>query len=406
MKGKSILKASAVVALTAAAGLASPACAQDVAAQDSNSANYEALVSRVEALEAELQASEVRAAADHDKVDSLNSLTGWWNDTKISGRMYYDITSLDYKRNGTTQSSNGVSFDIKRFYLGIDHTFDDVFSANLTTDINYVTSGAGTQLYVKKAYVQAKLDPAFIVRLGSADMPWIPYVEGVYGLRYVENTMVDRIKFGQSADWGVHILGDLGYGFDYQLSVTTGAGYKTVSRTKQPDFEGRIGYKNGGFTLAIGGKVGLNGVTHGTETYNTAGRFDVMAAYQYEGLNVGVEYYYATDYNQVTSETHSHGDGISPFVSYNLSPKWKLFGRYDHVEPYSDGTKKNYENNYYNIGISYSPTKIVDFALVYKYDRGENGYMKDSNGTIGGDAYADGNDGTYSEVGIWGRVRW
>ena len=32
-------------------------------------------------------------------------------------------------------------------------------------------------------------------------------MEGVYGYRYVENTLVDRIKFGNSADWGVHVLG-------------------------------------------------------------------------------------------------------------------------------------------------------------------------------------------------------
>lgn len=415
MKGISTLKAGAATfALLAVAGMSMPACAADEAASHASTvsqADYDALAKRVDALEEELQAAEVRASQDHDKVDAWQMPTGWWNDTKISGRMYYDMTSLDQKTDGAKSSNNGFSFDIKRFYVGIDHTFNDVFSADITTDFKYDSTAGATQLYIKKAYVDIKLDKAFEIRLGSTDMPWIPYAEGAYGMRYVENTVTDRTKFGTSADWGVHFMGALPYGFDYQISITTGAGYKNTSRTKQPDFEGRVGYKNDGFTFAIGGKLGLNGVQHGTKTYNTAGRFDVLAAYKFsetmlKGLNVGVEYFYAPDYTQVKSETHSHGYGVSPFADYQIAPKWKIFGRYDYVSPYSDASRKDFENNYYNIGISYSPTQIVDFALVYKRDEGDNGYISDSNGTIGGSAFASGNSGSYSEVGLWGRVRW
>ncbi len=62
---------------------------------------------------------------------------------------------------------------------------------------------------MKNAYLQIRSrDPkAFWVRLGEADMPWVPYVEDVYGHRYVENVLVDRLKFGTSADWGLHAGG-------------------------------------------------------------------------------------------------------------------------------------------------------------------------------------------------------
>ncbi len=45
------------------------------------------------------------------------------------------------------------------------------------------TTGA-SQLFIKKAYLQAKYDPAFTIRLGAADLPWVPFVEGIYGYRY------------------------------------------------------------------------------------------------------------------------------------------------------------------------------------------------------------------------------
>ena len=66
-------------------------------------------------------------------------MTGWWDNTSISGRMYYDLSNISNKNNGTASTSNGTSFDIKRFYLGVDHKFDETYSANLTTDFTYAS---------------------------------------------------------------------------------------------------------------------------------------------------------------------------------------------------------------------------------------------------------------------------
>ncbi|MBU6299261.1 MAG: hypothetical protein KGJ79_05600 [Alphaproteobacteria bacterium] len=418
MKGKSALMAGvAAVALiaTAQAGFAGKARSDEMSNSSAMPAGvsqeqYDQLSQRVDALEAELQQSEIREAADHDKVESWKSVSGWWDNTSISGRMYWDITNLDLKNNGTASKNNGTSFDIKRFYVGIDHKFNDTFSANVTTDVTYDSNISVSQVYIKKAYLQAKLDPAFTVRVGSADMPWIPYAEGVYGYRFVENTLIDRTKFGASADWGVYLLGDLADGLvSYEFSATTGAGYKKIVRSNSPDFEGRVSFKYEGLQLAVGGYAGKLGTTHGTSR-KTATRFDAIGAYTFEGLKVGVEYFTASDWayapgmSSVTDTTH--GDGYSPFASYQFDPEWSVFGRYDYVKPYSDTMHKMYHNTYYNIGIDYRPTKIVDIALVYKHDAGSNGYFGDSNGTIGGTAFAMGNNGTDNEIGLWGDFQW
>jgi outer membrane murein-binding lipoprotein Lpp len=361
-------------------------------------AQFQALQSQVDETTAEVKAA---------------PSSGWWDNTKISGRMYYDITDLNNKADGTKTSENGTNFDIKRFYLGVDHEFNNVFSANLTTDFTYDSTTKASQLYIKKAYLQAKIwDDALILRLGSADMPWIPFVEGLYGYRYVENTLIDRTKYGTSADWGVHALGKLADGLlDYQFSAVNGSGYKviptgTANRSKGVDVEGRVDLNYDGFTLGVGGYDGKLGKdVEGATTYHTANRFDAIAAYKWNGLRAGFEYFHANDWMSVASTTTDKADGYSGFASYQFVPEWGVFGRYDWVRP-KNTFDTAFKDNYYNVGISYSPTKIVDFALVYKHETGDGGFMSTSNGTIGGTTDLPGFKGTYNEIGLWGQFQW
>ncbi|MBS0276922.1 MAG: hypothetical protein JSR81_04825 [Proteobacteria bacterium] len=441
MQFKTILLGTAAFAL-----LAVPAAAQDApkkhhhrhhaaAASGSIDARIDALESQIQELKREQAAqaqAQTAAPAPSDQVVSQaqfealqnqvyeqqaasNSVSkgSWWSNTKISGRMYYDITSINNKRDGVKQAQNGVNFDIKRFYLGVDHQFDDVFSANLTTDFTYDGTTKASQLYIKKAYLQAKLNDMFTFRLGSADLPWIPFMEDVYGYRYVENTLVDRTKFGTSADWGVHMLGKFADGLiAYQISAVNGAGYKnspigTANRSKGIDLEGRVNLNWNGLILGVGGYNGKLGkdIEGAAPTYHTATRFDAVAAYTWEGLKVGVEYFSANDWNNVASPTGDRAYGYSPFASYQFTPEWAVFGRYDWVKPNKD-TNSAKRNTYYNFGIEYTPAKIVNFALVYKHDSVNNGFIGDSNGTIGGLADAIGSKGTYNEIGLWGQLRW
>ncbi|MGH8321425.1 MAG: hypothetical protein ACRESI_05665, partial [Gammaproteobacteria bacterium] len=86
--------------------------------------------------------------------------------TTVGGTMFTDFTDLNQDvmsqstAGSTSTSSNSYGIDVKRFYLIVGHNFDDIWSANLTTDFNYVSADKETQLFVKKAYVQAKLSNA------------------------------------------------------------------------------------------------------------------------------------------------------------------------------------------------------------------------------------------------------
>lgn len=358
-----------------------------------------------------------------DKLDKLVS------NTKVGGTMFFDLTDIEHHEQVGTGpnrkvdghgSVNGTGFDVKRFYLTVDHQFDDIWSANLTTDFNYQSTLSQTSLFVKKAYVQGKFDPLLQLRFGAADMPWIPFVEKWYGYRFLENTLTDRSieggrsgatataggvgAFGNSSDWGIHALGaNTGdNSINYQLSVVNGRGYKNLTRSNNVDAEGRFGYSPiENMVIAVGGYEGKRGndVVNGAPTRD-ATRGDAMIAYRDKTFGFGGEYMTANNWDDVLRYA---GTGPVPLsikdkaTGYSLWADWKfaegfaLFARYDKLD-YKYYTVANLQrklnDKYYNAGVSYDVLKNLRLALAYKHNQ--------LDGPV--DAY------TYktNEIGFWG----
>ena len=151
--------------------------------------------------------------------------------TKVGGNAFIDFTHIDQTRGGSKTAASGNGLDVKRFYLSIDHTFNDIWSANLTTDFNYVSADGETQLFVKKAYLQGTFDKLATLRVGSAGMPWIGFVEDWYGYRFVEPTLVDRNKFGNVAEALARIRRTMKSSEPCLPTVTAGETLTTMRRT-------------------------------------------------------------------------------------------------------------------------------------------------------------------------------
>ncbi|HJP68399.1 MAG TPA: porin, partial [Sphingomicrobium sp.] len=360
------------------------------------------------------QAAQVQVAKVENQVPPLEKAVkgGWFANTSVSGKSFFNVSnihqsSVDLLGNKTDSAQNGTQTELKRFYVSVDHKFNDVFSADITTDFRYNSNGTSkdTLVYVKKAYLQAKFDPALIVRVGAADLPWVPFDESAYGFRFVENTLIDRTKFGTSSDWGVHVLGSFADNLvSYQVSAIDGQGYKTLSRSSDTlDLEGRVSVNPlKVFTIAVGGYTGKLGKSAGnlsdTATPHTASRFDALAAYTDKRIRAGVEYFAAKNWNNVTTAANDKSDGWSAFGSFAFTPQIIAFGRYDWVKPSKD-INPALKDHYFNLGLDYKPLPPLDFALVYKRDRANHGLISTSNGTIGGPAY-----GTYDELGLFGQL--
>ena len=401
---------SEVQALTAR--LDAQDAAQQSTAQALQSAQAAAAAAQSQAAAAQTQAAatQVQVASVQKAVPPLEKAitSGWFANTSISGKAFLNVSNISHKRNGVDQTDNGTEAELKRFYIGVDHKFNNVFSANLTTDFRYGTNGTSNDvlIYVKKAYFQAKLDPAFTVRVGAADLPWVPFVEGIYGYRFIENTLIDRTKFGTSSDWGVHVLGTLGPNnlVSYQVSAINGSGYKTLARNSDTiDLEGRVSVTPiKPITLALGGYTGKLGKSsdNGASTHR-ATRFNALAAYTDKRIRAGVEYFAAKNWNNVNTVATDKSNGWSAFGSFAFTPKIAAFGRYDWVKPNRE-TNSALKDHYFNVGLDYKPLPPLDVALVYKRDRANNGFLSTSNGTIGG--VNNVTDGTYSEVGVFGQL--
>lgn len=395
--------------------IATPAFAQDASAAATNNAQIDALRQEVQQLQSRLdQMAAAQAAAPAPAPVAAPapapSLPGWITDTKVGGKAFIDFSSIHQKNDGVDTSQNGQQADVKRFYLTVDHRFSDIFSANLTTDMRYGSNGLTNDdvIYVKKAYIQAKFRPELWVRIGAADLPWVPFAESVYGYRFVENTLIDRLKFGTSADYGVHVGGTFGKGLvNYQVSVISGQGYKTTYRgTDTLDVEGRIdAHPIKGLTLAVGGYTGKLGKSAepAADTQHRATRLNALAAYGYGPVKVGVEYFEEKNWSNVATNYSDKFEGWSFFGSVMPKKNFSVFGRYDIVnaDRQTNPTVNQsaaFTDRYINAGIDWTGVKGVDVALVYKRDVANHGTISTSNGTMGGTGLGR---GTYDEFGLW-----
>ena len=423
-----------VLALAAACAWAVPAHAEDAAgaAVEQQLAEMRsqmaAMAAQMDALQAQLNEAKTKAAAAEaaangatqvaqaasasaeeaksagDATSAFAKAAKWAADTKVSGRMYYNISSVTAKNAAGAKVEKDGGFELKRFYVGVDHKFDDTFAGNVTMDVSRVDNGGknvGLGFYVKKAYLEAKLAKELKVRLGSADMPWIPYSEGIFGYRHIEKVITDLDGFGTSADWGIHASGDLAGGVvSYQVSAIDGGGYRDPKFTKTVDLEGRVSVKYGGFNAAVGGYTGKLGkdVT-GAAPYRTASRFDALIAYKDKiggmPVTVGGEYFSAKNWKVLQASPNDKAEGYSLFGSITPVEQWSVFGRYDHVEPFKK-TAPMMQDDFTMFGVQYSPAKIVDLALVYKHDNADGG-LKTGN--------LDSGQAKRDEIGLFGQFR-
>lgn len=301
------------------------------------------------------------------------------SETKINGKVFADFTSKSVKKGNIKQDDSGIGIDVQRFYLGVSHTFDHNWSASFVADIG--DKGAKRyDVFVKNAYIQYKANDSAVIRIGAAGNPWVGYAEGIYGLRYIEKTLIDRLKIGDSADWGLHLLGKAAAGkVNYQLSAVNGLGYSDPKRTKTIDFEGRLGFEPiKGLNLGAGFYSGKRGRDlESAPAKNSANRFNLLAAFSNKQFTLGTEYFEAKNWNSVTTAfpagaKEEKANGLSVFGLFNATPDVALFARFDTTKPDKDRSP-DLKNRYFNLGIQYRFNKSFVGSLVYKNEKTETG---------------------------------
>ncbi|HVY24186.1 MAG TPA: porin [Steroidobacteraceae bacterium] len=338
--------------------------------------------------------------------------------TKVSGYGFIDLTDLS--KTTTTKASgaevddkgNGIGLDVKRFYVGIDHVFDDTWSANVTTDFQYASAISNTEVFIKKAYLQMKVNDGFVLRAGSSEMPWTSFVEPQYGFRYIEKTATDLGGVANTTDWGLHATGKFADGIvNYAVSVVNGGGFKNPTRSKTMDVEARIGVMPvKGLSIGIGaytGKRGLETDLNPAEKNYT--RYDAMIGYVSDRFRLGAEYYLARNLSTVQQDGTANPNGtipsaaridsdkahaISGWASVNFTSRIAAFLRYDDVKSSpSDSINPNRENTskYWHAGVGFQLRKNIDLALAYKNTKTDTNFGTTSSST--------------NEFGLWSQLK-
>jgi hypothetical protein len=383
--------------------------------------------------------------------------------TTVGGELFADFSHIQLQnenaagqRIDTAPTGNG--FDIKRLYLIVDHKFNDVWAADLTTDAQFTASssttvstppaagsttpgtatvitnantGNVTAVMIKKLYLEGAFNKLFVLRVGAYNSPWAPFVESSYGFRYIEKTTLDRLGFANTADWGIHASGVYGANLvNYQFSVVNGGGYKNPTRTKDVDFEGRVGVNPlPWLTVGAGFYSGhLGQVTATNENFpkHTATRTDVMGAINLKGVRFGGEWYQAKNFKTVNNAaTSTYGtsavvntaavgpaddkaNGFSTWASYDFNSQWQAFARYDNAK-LSANINPNLHDDYFNLGAAYKPIKPLDIAIVYKNEKVEHGSNSISGGNANGSYTIGGANanryGRFSEYGVYAHYK-
>jgi hypothetical protein len=312
--------------------------------------------------------------------------------TTIGGKLFLDTTHLNQYKNGKRTDVSRDGADLTRFYIDIDHRFSEVWSAHLTTDINWLRDDSPTDLWVKRAYLQGAFGRELTLRLGVADLPWTPFVNSWSGYRYIDKELVSRLKYGGSVDWGVHLLGAVGERgqLQYATALVSGSSYKRPRTGDSPDVEGRVAWQPNQYTvLAVGaydGKRALDGGVH--VTWHRARRWDAMAAYADQRFRFGGQYFRAIDWNEVRLVRGDRASGWSVWGSMKFGPHWALFARHDQADT-SERIDPTRHERYDNLGLEWDISRQLRVAAAYKHER---------------ITHPDSTLSAFNELGLWAQI--
>ncbi len=290
-------------------------------------------------------------------------------DTTVSAQIFINASQLD--RDGRDTADEGLALDLKRTFITVDHRFNQNWSAQVTTDVQWLRNSDVSDLWLRHAYLQRSFGKGSWLRLGNAPTPWIQQESAREGYRYVDAGLIARTKMGAPADYGMHgqyTRGD----FTYAASVVTGGGFQKPRLGRRADIEARVGWVPlKGVELAVGGYRGTRAQDAGERPReHTAQRWNAMASWVGERGRVGAQYFRAENWTRVVKPGSDDQRGWSGWASYQLSPQYALFTRHEETRMSLDIDPRTRER-YSMVGVEWKPNKHLRLSAVGKQVRQE-----------------------------------
>lgn len=284
--------------------------------------------------------------------------------TKFSTQIF--INASDLQPSGLTSDEEGLALELKRFYINVDHTFNENWSGHLTNDLQWARNSDPSDLFFRHAYLQRRLGKSQHLQLGNAPTPWILHVAKLNGYRYVDPGILPRMKLGTPADWGVQLGGDVGQ-FNYAVAAVTGAGFQKPRIGDRADFEARLSWKpSKQLELAVGGYNGTRAMDINDRPHlHTAERWNAMASFVDKDFRLGTEFFYADNWTRVTQVSPDAARGWSAWGSVQLTPVFAAFGRHDRADM-SLRLDPTREERFSQLGLEWKQSRHLRLSLAGK----------------------------------------
>lgn len=280
---------------------------------------------------------------------------------KIEGRGFFN-----YSYDLAPEGSDLQKFEADRLYVTLKENLEDTISVKVTLDLNYASKATETNvrnMMVKYMYIQFAdiMGSGVSVIAGIQDTPWIGYIDGIAGLRYMIKSLMDIEGVQSSSDLGVGVKATL---LDKIIEIhgifSNGEGYKKLDTNR---------YKEGSIRLTVsplGELVKLSGFTmYGIESDNGNWVEDEKIAYagslavKYEFLTASFECL-GSVYQTSPTDQKKIDIGYSTLLKADVD-KFSFIGRYDVQNRDKSTTTKGYARLI--VGISYKISEKVTIAI-------------------------------------------
>jgi hypothetical protein len=285
------------------------------------------------------------------------------SDFKSKGNAYAKIF---YNFHYALSDESETAFEITRAYLGYQHQISEHFDANVKLDIGSPEdlseySKIRRYAYFKNAYLRYKKEK-FSLYLGLIDLYQFKIQEKYWGHRYIEKSFMDAYRFGSSADIGLRAMYTANDIIELDFSMINGEGYNNLQSDNSYKYAlGLSIYPVKNLICRVYYDLEVKDVTE-------SGLASFIGYKMAEKFVAGLEYNLRINSGFVENQMKY---GYSVYASYQFTPQWQLFSRYDYLRsnilsaedrPWSLSS----DGSALIAGIEYSPKKNVKFALNYQ----------------------------------------
>lgn len=327
------------------------------------------------------------------------ALPSWLSHVDLSG-----VAFLFYRYELTDGAKDFNTFDVGRMYFRADIRPMEHVKFRMTLDapgreptttvqggVTTVNKDAGKfDVVLKHAYGELYdvLVPGLSLKFGMHDLPWVPFVEAIWGYRFQGTVFSDREGYLSSTDLGVAASYVLpGKWVEAYFSLVNGETWSKPEVSKHKDVHGRITLRPlashkvlSGLSLSVLGAAGRYDSGDDQGRY----RFIPQLAFEHKHAAIAVEYLWAQDvpgklvsrHPSLANSTDSMvtAGGLSAFAwldfgMFGVADGLRLMARLDWLDPDTDLDQNSHTREI--AGLGYRASKhvevLADLELV-QYD--------------------------------------